>query len=94
MPINKRHIPQSGRCLIFLIVVSACSLGHVIIAYTEVDICPVRLTVLMAARNMVCLSVLDEPCTSLLEMEGDIGIDTLLTDGENPVKVARSCVQS
>ena len=48
----------------------------------------------MAARNMVCLSVLDEPCTSLLEMEGDIGIDTLLADRENPVKVARSCVQS
>lgn len=59
MPINKRHLPQSGRCLIFLIVVSACSLGHVIIAYTEVDICPVSLTVLMATRNVICLAVFD-----------------------------------
>ena len=47
---------------------------------------------LMAARYMVCLPVLDEPCSRLMEMKWNISLDTLLADGKNPGIVAWPCM--
>lgn len=46
----------------------------------------------MAAWYAVCPPVLDEPRPRLMEMKGDIRLDTLFPNGENPRIVAWSCI--
>ena len=46
----------------------------------------------MAAWYAVCPPVLDEPRPRLMEMKGNIRLDTLLPNSENPCIVAWSCI--
>lgn len=68
--------------------------GHQIAAYLVVDVGFVGLAELVAAAHTVHLAILDEMGARLVEAEWDAFRHALLAEGQHPVVVAGTCVDT